>query len=203
MPGALHPEILDAISAAGFNFIEVVGTRDDLTPVGVALYVTQLYEQDGRHDVMISHDEPDLHSRINTEWERVAHECGLFSVAGDGRPEFLIGIDTSMNPSDEAEFRSYRWARVSLCENWDIAGSGCESGLLGAGPNNPTFAMMSVQGDVVMVAGYWQIGIGFSIVSHPEQIVKLQEHAKRIASYEHIETAQRNWAERWVTRLSL
>ncbi|AJT65036.3 hypothetical protein T261_3366 [Streptomyces lydicus] len=161
-----------------------------------------MYPEDGRRDFVIGHEEPNLHSSINEEWESVARECGLFSVTPDGRREFLIGIDVSVDMSDESEFMSYRWVRVSLSDGWDIAGAGCESGLLGAGSNNPTFAMMSVSGDIVMIAGYWQIGIGFAVVSHPEKILKLQEHAGRIASYEHIESAQRNWAERWLLNLN-
>lgn len=202
MPGDLPQGILDKISATGFSFLEVVDTRDELTPVLVARYVTQLYPQDGRRDVIIDHEEPNLHSKINEEWERAATECGLFSVTGDGEREFLIGIDISVDVPDEPEFNSYRWVRVSLSEGWDIAGAGCESGLLGTGRNNPTFAMMSVSGEVVMIAGYWQIGIGFGIASHPEKILKLREHAKRIASYAHIESAQRNWAERWLLNLN-
>ncbi|MEU0391354.1 hypothetical protein ABZ208_00935 [Streptomyces sp. NPDC006208] len=194
----LHPEILDKISSTGFRFHELTGTRDDLVPVLVARGVTQLYREDGRRDVNIGHDEPDLGSRINEEWERLARECGLFSLASDGRCEFLIGIDTAVDVPDEPEFESHRWVRVSLAEDWDIAGAGCESGLLGMGRNNPTFVMTSVSGDVVMIAGYWQIGIGIGFAPHPERIAKLRERAERITSYDHVEAAQRDWAERWL-----
>ncbi|MFE2942545.1 hypothetical protein ACFXKG_26360 [Streptomyces sp. NPDC059255] len=194
----LHQELLEKLTDAGFGALGVVGTRDDLAPVLVARYVTQLHPDDGRQDVLIGHDEPNLRSRINEEWERAARKHGLFPKAGDGRPDFLIGLDVSVDMPDESEFKSYRWVHVRLSEGWDIAGAGCESGLLGAGADNPTFVMMSVGGDVVMVAGYWQIGIGFSVASRPEKIPKLREHAKRIASYAHIESEQRNWAERWL-----
>ncbi|MER8071992.1 hypothetical protein ABTZ59_27195 [Streptomyces sp. NPDC094034] len=202
MVGELHPELLGKFSDAGFRVHEVIGTRDDLAPVLVARYVTQLHADEGRRDVIIDHAEQDLHSKINEEWERTARECGLFSMAGDGWPEFLVGVDVSVDMPDESEFKAYRWVRVSLSDGWDVAGAGCESGLLGSGRDNPTFVMMSVTGDVVMVAGYWQIGIGFSVASHPERILKLREHARRIASYEHIESAQRDWAERWVMNVN-
>ncbi|MEU0280354.1 hypothetical protein [Streptomyces sp. NPDC006195] len=202
MGSELHQELLGKFSEAGFRVLEVVGTRDDLAPVLVARYVTQLHQDDGRRDVIIDHAESDLHSKINEEWEKVAWECGLFSMTRDGRPEFLIGVDVAVDMPDESEFKAYRWVRVSLSDGWDVAGVGCESGILGSGRNNPTFVMMSVSGDVVMVAGYWQIGIGFAVASHPERIPMLREHAKRIASYEHIETAQRHWAERWMRNVS-
>ncbi|MFE2870353.1 hypothetical protein [Embleya sp. NPDC059259] len=202
MAGYPPKAVLEKLAVTGFGFLEVLGPRDDLAPVLVARYVTQLGAPDGRWDVIIDHAEPDLGFKINAEWERTALSSGLFSMTDDGKPEFLLGVDVSVDTSDEPEFRSYRWARVSLSEPWDIAGTGCESGLLGAGPNNPTFAMMSVDGEVVMIAGYWQIGIGFAVASHPERIPKLREHAKRTAANAHVENAQRLWAERWLRNSS-
>ncbi|WP_329362428.1 hypothetical protein [Streptomyces sp. NBC_01483] len=194
-------ELADKLSRAGFTFLEVVETRDDLVPYLVARYVTYLQPEDGRSDVIIEHDEPNLGARFNAEWERAAQECGLFSTASDGRREFLLGLDISADApdaEDEENPPSYRWVRVLLRDEWDIAGVGCANGVLGSGENNPTFAATSLSGDVVMVAGYWQVGIGFTLASHPERIATLREHAKRIASYEHVEPAQRQWAERWL-----
>lgn len=196
-------ELVDKLSRAGFKFLEVVETRDDLVPYLVARYATYLQAEDGRWDVVIKHDEPNLGARFNAEWERAAQECGLFSTTSDGRREFLLGLDILTdvsNEEDEEDSHSYRWVRVQLCDEWDVAGAGCASGLFGTGENNPSFAATSLNGDVVMVAGYWQVGIGFTVVSHPERIATLREHAKRIASYDHVEPAQRQWAERWLSQ---
>ncbi|MGV9887833.1 hypothetical protein [Streptomyces sp. NPDC003395] len=194
-------ELAEKLSRAGFAFLEVVDTRDDLVPYLVARYVTYLQLEDGRSDVVIEHGDPNLGARFNAEWERAAQECGLFSTPSDGRRELLLGLDVSADASDaedEENPPAYRWVRVLLREEWDIAGVGCANGVFGSGENNPTFAATSLSGDVVMVAGYWQVGIGFTLASHPERIATLREHAKRIASYEHVEPAQRQWAERWL-----
>ncbi|MEV6687885.1 hypothetical protein AB0N28_21500 [Streptomyces sp. NPDC051130] len=197
----LHPDLVGKLAAAGFGFVEVVDTRDDLVPVLVARYVTQLYPEDGRQDINIDHDVPDLGAAISTEWERLAAECGLFSVTADGRREFLVGIDTAVDVPDETEFEAHRWVRVTMADAWDIAGAGCESGILGVGRNNPTFMMASLNGDVVMISGYWQIGIGIGYAPRPERIAELREQARRVASYTHMERAQRDWAERWLAAL--
>ncbi|MFI0962779.1 hypothetical protein ACH4S8_15450 [Streptomyces sp. NPDC021080] len=198
----------DKLSRAGFKFLEVVETRDDLVPCLVARYVTYVQLEDGRWDVVIKHDEPDLGARFNAEWERAAQERGLFSTTSDGRREFLLGLDVSADapnaedePGDEDEEvpPSYRWVRVQLCDAWDVAGVGCATGVFGAGENNPTFCAASSSGDVVMTASYWQVGIGFTGASRPDRITALREHAHRIASSDHVELVQRQWAERWLS----
>ncbi|MGW1532367.1 hypothetical protein [Streptomyces aureus] len=194
-------ELEDKLSLAGFSFLEVVEPRDDLVPCLVARYVTYLQLDDGRWDVVVKHEEPDLGGRFNAEWERAARESGLFSTARDGRREFLLGLDIRADvANEEGEDEAppvYRWVRVQVRDAWDIAGAGCASGVFGAGANNPTFGAASLSGDVVMAASYWQAGIGFTGASHPERIATLREHAQRIASYDHVELAQRQWAERW------
>jgi hypothetical protein len=201
MVEGLPSELVAKLLLAGFQAEEVVGTRAGLVPVLVARYVTQLGVEDGRRDFLVSHDEPDLRSKLNAEWEGVAVDCGLFSAGNRNQREFLIGLDVSAEALDELETTSYRWVRVGFSEDWDMAGVGCETGLFGAGPNNPTFVVTSLTGDVVMVAGYWQSGIGFAVARSPGKILKLQEHARRIASYAHIEAEQRYWARRWLSAL--
>ncbi|MEU0435799.1 hypothetical protein ABZ153_29960 [Streptomyces sp. NPDC006290] len=201
-------ELADKLSRAGFKFLEVVEPRDDLVPCLVARYVTYLQLEDGRWDVVIKHEEPNLGARFNEEWERAAQEHGLFSTPSDGRREFLLGLDILADvPNvedeegdvDEEVPPSYRWVRVQLCDAWDVAGVGCATGVFGSGENNPAFGAASLNGDVVMTASYWQVGIGFTGASHPERIATLREHAQRIASYDHVEPAQRQWAERWLS----
>ncbi|MET8131353.1 hypothetical protein ABZV24_05165 [Streptomyces sp. NPDC005251] len=201
-------ELEDKLSRAGFKFLEVVEPRDDLVPYLVARYVTYLQLEDGRWDVVIEHDEPNLGARFNAEWERAAQERGLFSTTSDGRREILLGLDISTDvpnaedeegDEDEEVPPSYRWVRVQLCDAWDVAGVGCATGVFGAGENNPAFGAASLNGDVVMTASYWQVGIGFTGTSHPERITTLREHAQRIASSGHVEPAQRHWAERWLS----
>ncbi|MFB8133533.1 hypothetical protein [Streptomyces mirabilis] len=72
--------------------------------------------------------------------------------------------------------------RVELCDEWDVVGAGCASGLFGAGESNPTFAVTSLSSGVVMVAGYWQVGIGFAVASRPERIAKLREPQSQLGT---------------------
>ncbi|GAA4681317.1 hypothetical protein GCM10023347_40160 [Streptomyces chumphonensis] len=192
-------ELVKGLSAAGLDLVEVVGEVDDLLPALVARYVTQLFPEDGRQDVLLRHGTPHLTARLNEEWERTAVASGLFGDGRSGERTFLVGIEMKAGTADEEDIPAYRWARVTLSEGWDIAGAGCASGVLGTGRNNPTFAMASVRGDVLMVAGYWQVGVGFAVISQPEHVSRLRDHARRIAAFPHVEPATREWADRWLT----
>ncbi|MEV0374852.1 hypothetical protein AB0I10_34600 [Streptomyces sp. NPDC050636] len=88
--------------------------------------------------------------------------------------------------------------RVALAPAWDVAGVGSASGALGAGAGNPTFIMASLDGEVLMKSGYYQVGIDLSIVARPRSVARLREQARRLAFSEHLESAQRRWAERWL-----
>lgn len=196
-------EALERISAAGFVFRGAMEARDDLPPVNVASYMGHVGRESGRHGFVLGHDEPDLGRRFNEQWERLARDCGLFSAGVDGKPEFLIGVDVVQDDSDEGEAQSWRWVRVTLAEHWDVAGAGCENGILGAGRNNPAFIMMSLDGDVLVHGAYWQDGIGASTVSHPARLQELREHARRIAfDFDWLELETRQWAERWLTHVT-
>ncbi|MFI8520318.1 hypothetical protein ACIGEZ_21190 [Streptomyces sp. NPDC085481] len=196
-------EALEKLSAAGFVFHEVLETRDDLPPVNVASYMGHVGAESGRHGFLLAHDEKDLGSRFNGEWERLARDSGLFSTGADGQPEFLIGVDVVQDTSADGESQSWRWVRVALADHWDIAGAGCTNGILGAGANNPAFIMMSLDGDVLVHGGYWQDGIGANTVSHPARLRELREHAGRIASdFDWLELETRQWAERWLAHVT-
>ncbi|MFI8910580.1 hypothetical protein ACIGW4_02985 [Streptomyces sp. NPDC053513] len=196
-------EAVEKLSAAGFAFRGVMETLDDLPPVNVVSYMSNLGPDSGRHGFLLAHDEQDLSSRFNEEWERLARESGLFSEGAEGRPEFLIGVDTVQDTSEDAELQSWRWVRVALADGWDIAGAGCENGILGAGANNPAFIMMSLDGEVLMGGAYWQDGIGATALTHPARLPELREHARRIAvDFDWLEPEQRQWAGRWLEHVT-
>ncbi|MDW4911312.1 hypothetical protein RB628_39995 [Streptomyces sp. ADMS] len=86
---------------------------------------------------------------------------------------------------------------MALADHWDIAGAGCESGILGAGAGNPAFVMMPLNADVAVKGGYYQDGIGASALRHPGRVPELHDHARRVAfEFDWLEGEQRRWAER-------
>lgn len=185
------------LAAAGLLFREVVPISDRLIPVAVAGCMGYLRPEDGRTGVLIGHDEPELCARINAEWERLAVERGLLS----GEGEFLVGLDLSgadPNEADPVELER-RWVRVELAPVWDVAGAGCERGVLGVGAGNPAFVMASLDGEVLMHGGYYQAGISLTAVAHPRHIAALREQARRLVSSEYLASDQRRWTERWLT----
>ncbi|MFI5862380.1 hypothetical protein [Streptomyces sp. NPDC051546] len=196
-------EALDKLSAAGFAFRGVVDTSGELPPVNVASFVSNLGAESGRRGFLLAHGEADLGTRFNQEWERLARDRGLFSEGADGRPEFLLGIDIVQGDSDDSELQSWRWVRVALADHWDIAGTGCENGILGAGANNPAFIMMSTDAELLVDGGYWQDGIGANAVSEPSRFRELRDHARRIAfDFDWLEPETRQWSERWLARVT-
>ncbi|MEV0451873.1 hypothetical protein [Streptomyces sp. NPDC050600] len=199
----LAQEAVDRLSAAGFAVRGVMETRVDLPPVLVASFMGSLGPESGRQGFLLAHGEKDLGTRFNQEWERLARDSGLFSAGADGRTEFLVGVDVVQDASGDTELESWRWVRVALADEWDIAGAGCENGILGAGANNPAFVMMSLGADVLMDGGYWQDGIGATTVSHPVRLTELRDHARRIAvDFDWLEPEQRRWAERWLAHVT-
>lgn len=190
------------LADAGLLFREVVPVVDRLVPISVALYMGYLLPAEGRMGVLIRHDEPDLCARINEEWERLALENGLFANDGEAGPEFLIGLNLAGTDLKEEEREVYRWVRVRLAPEWDLAGVGCASGVLGAGAGNPTFLMASSDGEVLMKSGYYQDGIDISVLGHPGRNPRLREQARRLVSSVHLESEQRDWVEAWLAGLS-
>ncbi|MBB1262185.1 hypothetical protein [Streptomyces alkaliterrae] len=197
-----HPSLVERLSAAGYRYLETLPMNSDLVPVLVARYLTQLLPDEGRRDVVISHDKPDLTSVLNKTWGRLARESGLLSTSRRGASELLVGLDLAVDVPDEPEFERHRWVRVSAHEYCDIAGVGCENGVLGVGRNNPSFVMASLDGRVLLAAGYWQIGVGFAVITDPGRVLSFRDHAKRLTSFPFVEAAQRDWAERWVRTVS-
>lgn len=204
----LSPTNINRISSSGFEFIEECPISDVMPPVLVASFVTHL-RSSRRKGFLVGHQNPNLTEEFNQKWFAAAGDFGLFSAGDRGCQEFLVGVDTAREWSldelidDEVEHvQRCRWARIALLRNWDIAGSGCESGFLGAGRNNPTFTMMSLDGSVIFGAAYWQNGIGCAMVRDPESVSEFHEHARRIASYDHVESRHREWASQWLVRAS-
>ncbi|MET9645249.1 hypothetical protein ACFZB6_29225 [Streptomyces syringium] len=196
-------KILAGLAAAGLLFREVLPPADELIPVSAASGMGYLSADEGRAGVLIRHEEADLCARINEEWERLALERGLFSNGAEGGREFLAGLDISGSDPNEAEPEQImcRWVRVELAPVWDLAGAGCASFVLGAGAGNPAFIMASLDGEVLMHGGYYQAGIGLSVVAHPGSIPRLRERARSLASSGCPESAQRHGVERWLAAL--
>ncbi|MDW4911317.1 hypothetical protein RB628_40020 [Streptomyces sp. ADMS] len=76
-------EALDKLSAAGLVFRGVMETRDELPPVNIASFMGNLGTESGRHQFVLTHDEKDLGSRFDQEWELLARDSGLFSAGVD------------------------------------------------------------------------------------------------------------------------
>jgi hypothetical protein len=171
---------------AGFGLRLLSVRRGTGIPTLIARMATCAGRQDGRRDRIIEQTDPDLVVRFNSDWYDLAIESGLFAIDR----QFLVALSPAIDPvfdraRDEADdwqnpaWWEYVWGLVELQENWDIAGAGAESGILGSAYGVPGFAMSATDGSVFVVGTRWEGSIGIAVVPMPYRSRTLRELARR------------------------
>lgn len=170
--------------AFGMRFL---GTRRGTgIPTRIARVTTCAGPEDGRRDRIVDLNDVDLIARFNAEWCALATEHGLFSA----ERQFLVALTPAIDPAfaqereetddwEDPAWWEYVWGLVELQEDWDIAGAGAESGVLGSAYGQPAFVMSAIDGSVFVVGTRWEDGIGVVALPQPYRSSTLRELARR------------------------
>ncbi|MEU0477741.1 hypothetical protein ABZ260_00950 [Streptosporangium sp. NPDC006013] len=172
------------MSSFGMRFLGL--RRGTGIPARIAGMVTSCGPDDGRHDRTVELHDSDRVAKFNADWYEMATEFGLFST--DGR--FLVSLSPAVDPvfdqaREEADdwqdpaWWECVWGLVELLSDWDIAGAGAASRVLGSGYGYPGFAMSALDGSVFVVGTQWQDSIGVAVVPTPYRSPTLREMARR------------------------
>ncbi|MFF4315015.1 hypothetical protein [Streptomyces sp. NPDC001507] len=128
--------------------------------------------------------------KANDGWFRLALDHGFL---GDDR-EFLLGV----NHADDDSVPVLRWARVRLVEEWDIMGAGVATGMLGSAAGFPEFAMLSLDGSVILRGTTWQEFIGSLVVPDPHRVQIIRDYVARRSASPRTPAAERAEGEAWL-----
>ncbi|GAA2915497.1 hypothetical protein GCM10010517_81590 [Streptosporangium fragile] len=155
-------------------------------PAFIAGMVTSCGPKEGRRDRVVKLHDPDRIAKFNADWYAMATEFGLFAT--DRR--FLVSLSPAIDPvfdrareeaedwEDPAWWESV-WGLVELLSEWDLAGAGAASRVLGSGYGHPGFVMSAVDGSVFVVGTVWQDSIGTAVLPTPYCSPTLRDLARR------------------------
>ncbi|MFF1542222.1 hypothetical protein [Streptomyces sp. NPDC058291] len=182
-------ELAASLADAGLLWCAVEGAGGAL-PVAAAWLATSCRREDGRRDETVARDDPRLIEKANEAWFRLAVDHGFFG----GDREFLLGV----NYADDDSAPILRWARVRLSQEWDIMGAGAASGVLGSAAGFPEFAMLSLDGDVILRGTTWQRSVGSLVVPHPHRVKIIRDYVVRRSANPRTSAAERAEGEAWL-----
>ncbi|WP_238005382.1 hypothetical protein KZZ52_17745 [Dactylosporangium sp. AC04546] len=185
-------EIAAELAPAGLRFVE----RDRATvrlPVQAASLAPSCRHEDGRIDALpheiVHADDPDMASKINAGWFRLAVESGLLT---EDR-EFLL----SVHYSDTVQEPELAWVRVQLLEPWDVAGSGVAA----LGTYAPEFTALSVDGQVLMRTTLWGDGtVSSLVVPSPATVSIIRDYAESMTRDPYYSQAVQQAARTWLAQ---
>lgn len=155
-------------------------------PTLIAGMVTSCGRGEGRSDRTVKLDDPDRVAKFNSDWFEMATDLGLFST----KRRFMVSLSPAIDPVfaqareetdnwEEPAWWESVWGLVELHSDWDLAGAGAASGVLGAGFGHPSFAMSAEDGSVFIVGTVWQDSIGIAAMPKPHCSPTLREVARR------------------------
>jgi hypothetical protein len=182
-------ELAASLSGAGLQWCAAEGPGGTL-PVAAAWLATSCRREDGRRDETVRRGDPQLIEKANDGWFRLALDHGFL---GDDR-EFLLGV----NYADDDSVPILRWARVRLLEEWDIMGAGAATGILGSAAGFPEFAMLSLDGNVILRGTTWQDSIGSLVVPDPHRVKIIRDYVVRRSANSRTPAAERAEGETWL-----
>ncbi|GII77229.1 hypothetical protein Sru01_22110 [Sphaerisporangium rufum] len=148
--------------------------------------VTSCGPEEGRRDRIVKLPDPDRVVKFNADWYEIATEFGLFAADRS----FLVALSPAIDPVfDQAREEAHdwedpvwwqsMWGLVELADDWDLAGQGAASGILGSGYGHPGFSMSAVDGSVFIVGTVWQDSIGTVVLPKPYRSPTLRGLAHR------------------------
>ncbi|MFC6879627.1 MULTISPECIES: hypothetical protein [Actinomadura] len=151
-------DVADRLAATGLAFQNWHEKDRNYIPVGLTALSIHFPDVPGRMYSSVANDDPDILEKANVGWYRTARDGNLFESAD---PRFLVGA----KPTTDA--RVWQWAVVRLTEPWDIMGAGGRTGTLGVAWCRPGFAMLSLDGEVIVRGDTWENEIGTVRVRTP------------------------------------
>ncbi|WP_438487910.1 hypothetical protein [Streptomyces sp. S186] len=184
--------LADALAEAGLKYSSLIDSTTPLIPPNLAGFANSC-PAEGVADVeYLMSDDPQLLEKANSGWYRLAREGGLFAAED---PEFLMAV----NCAEPDEPRVWRWARVSLSEQWDIAGTGAATGILGNGFGHPAFVMLSLDGNAIVRAQQGEKSTEFVLVREPHHVQFFRNLAVQMSRWPDTTEPTKTAIERWLT----
>jgi hypothetical protein len=165
-------EISTDLALAGIEFLERITTEVSYPLPASGAGPASCRPEDGRFDStpdeVVHVDAPDMSTKVNAGWWRMAQAFGLF----DEKREFLLTVDYSGPASVESE---YCWVRARLAYEWDLAGSGSRtlrSHFAGVMTERfvPEFTMLSLDQKMMLNTTVWGDATVSTIVIRPDRL---------------------------------
>ncbi|MEU9119348.1 hypothetical protein AB0C96_05715 [Streptomyces sp. NPDC048506] len=181
-----------SLAKAGLKYLGMADSTAPLIPPALAGFANSC-PAEGVTDVeYLMSDDPQLLEKANSGWYRLSREGGLFPT---GNPEFLLAV----NYAEPDEPHVWRWARVSLSDPWDIAGTGAATGILGNGSGHPAFVMLALDGNAIIRAQQGEKSTEFVLVREPHRVRFFRQHGEWMARRPRTGEFDRTAIERWLT----
>jgi hypothetical protein len=171
----------------------------DILPVYVAWASVACSQKDGRIDVRINRDEERFVERLNESWLRLAQDFSLM----DDDHRFLLGLSHPKSSSGSGLDEAWEqgWFEAHLMDDWDLAGAGAATGILGSRYGYPEFVMTSMSGDVVIRGTTWEGDIGVLALPQPGGVETLRRHGRFLIEDPELAPGQDVQARRWLASL--
>lgn len=187
--------LTDALSGAGLKFLGMIESTTPLIPPALAGFANSCPAESVTDVEYLTSDDPQFLEKANSGWYRLSREGGLFT---EGNPEFLLAV----NCAEPGEPHVWWWARVSLSNRWDIAGTGAEIGVLGNGSGHPAFVMLSLDENVIVRAQQGEMSTEFVLVREPHRVPFFRQHGEWMAGRPRTGQFVRTAIERWLAATS-
>lgn len=166
--------LCDRLSLAGLMVRSIV-EGGGILPASAALLAANCEPGEVAEILTLDRDGPGYVDKANYGWYQVACRHGLI----DGNGEFLVAV----NATDPLGCVDTRWAMVRLLPEWDVVGAGCASGVLGTDRGSPDFAMMPLDGRVVVRGVTTASGLGFLVVPEPHRVGVIRGFVEGLCVY--------------------
>ncbi|GAA2752857.1 hypothetical protein [Kitasatospora cinereorecta] len=148
---------------------------------------------DGRVDIAVRRDDPDFTAAVNAAWLRQATEFRLRSQDG----HFLLLVNLYPDPLEDFDLR---WARVSLADDWNLAGPAI-GGIVG--PLGDGLFTMSIDGEVIIEGTTYSDESSVLAVPQPYRAEPFRSWTRHLIDEWSQKGEDTRWAEAWLARAKL
>lgn len=184
-------ELANSLAKAGLCYLGPADASAPLMPPCLA-FLADSVETDGQEwAVSVESDEPDLQEKVDHGWYLLSADQRLFPM---DNPEFLIAVgDREAVPAEPLS-----WARVALTGHSDIAGAGAEARVTGRGAGHIDFAMLSLDGTVVVRGVEGREWTDCVLLKDPHRLPAMRELGTRMAASPETPQDTREALQRWL-----